>query len=127
MDRAPSQEVTDAFLVIDKDGVAKPWNEASYYTEDFKQGKLWVNDANLPGTSRQTFCTTIVYDSCHFFTSACDYPPKGNIHYLSNKEQARHVTKSGYVYRKGVYEDKWLWYSDPTNYHYVVLRLAAHI
>ena len=25
---------------------------------------------------------------------------------------------------RGVYEDKWLWYSDPTNYHYVVLRLG---
>ena len=123
MDRAPSQEVTDAFLVIDKDGVAKPWNEASYYTEDFKQGKLWVNDA-IYGHRDKRFAATIVYDSCHFFTSLVTTRLKGNIHYLSNKEQARHVTKSGYVYRKGVYEDKWLWYSDPTNYHYVVLRLG---
>ena len=68
MDRAPSQEVTDAFLVIDKDGVAKPWNEASYYTEDFKQGKLWVNDA-IYGYRDKRFAATIVYDSCRFFTS----------------------------------------------------------
>ena len=123
MDRTPSQEVTDAFLVTDKDGVAKPWNEASYYTEDFKQGKLWVNDA-IYGHRDKRFAATIVYDSCRFFTSLVTTRLKGNIHYLSNKEQARHVTKSGYVYRKGVYEDKWLWYSDPTNYHYVVLRLG---
>ena len=97
--------MTDAFLVIDKDGVAKPWNEASYYTEDFKQGKLWVNDA-IYGHRDKRFAATIVYDSCRFFTSLVTTRLKGNIHYLSNKEQARHVTKSGYVYRKGVYEDK---------------------
>ncbi|MBC8617995.1 RagB/SusD family nutrient uptake outer membrane protein [Parabacteroides faecis] len=123
MERTPSQEVTDAFLVIDKDGKAKRWDEASYYTEDFKQGKLWVRDA-LYGHRDKRFDATIVYDSCHYFTSIVSTRLKGNIHYLSNKEQTRHVSKSGYIYRKNVYESKWVWYSDPTDYHYVVLRLG---
>lgn len=123
LDRTPSQELADAYLVVDKDGVAKPWNEASYYTEDFKQGKLWVHDA-LYAHRDKRFEATIVCDSSMLFTSLVTTRLGGNIHYLSNKEQARHVTKSGYTYRKGVYEDKWLWYSNPQDYHYVALRLG---
>lgn len=123
LDRTPSQELTNNFLVVDKDGVAKRWDETSYYNDDFKQGKLWVHDA-IYGHRDKRFDATIVYDSCRLFTSLVTTRLKGNIHYLSNKEQARHVTKTGYTYRKGVYESKWLWYSDPTDYHYVVLRLG---
>lgn len=123
LDRMPSQELTDAYLVVDKDGVAKPWDEASYYTEDFKQGKVWVHDA-LYAHRDKRFEATIVCDSSMLFTSLVTTRLGGNIHYLSNKEQARHVTKSGYAYRKGVYEDKWLWYSNPQDYHYVALRLG---
>lgn len=123
MERTPAQELTDAFLVTDKDGVAKSWDETSYYKEDFAQGKIWVHDALYKHRDKR-FDATIVYDSCQFFTSIVSTRLKGNLHYLSNKEQARHVTKTGYIYRKGVYEDKWLWYSDPTDYHYVALRLG---
>lgn len=123
MERTPSQALTDAYLVIDKDGVAKRWDETAYYNEDFKQGKLWVRDA-LYAHRDKRFDATIVYDSCHYFTSIVSTRLKGNIHYLSNKEQARHMSKTGYIYRKGVYESKWLWYSDPTDYHTVVLRLG---
>ncbi len=123
MDRTPSHDLTDAYLVVDKDGVAKHWSETAYY-RDFTEGKQkWVHPAIYEHRDKR-FEATIVCDSSMLLNSLVTTRVGGNIHYLSNKEQTRHVTKTGYTYRKGLYESKWIWYETPTDYHYVVLRLG---
>lgn len=124
LERTPSQELTDAYLVTDKDGVAKPWNETAYYTQDFKPGISYVHDALYNKHRDKRFDATIVCDSSRYFKSIVTTRLKGNIHWQSNVEQPTMVSKSGYIYRKGIYEDKPVWFQNPTNYHYVVLRLG---
>ena len=124
LERTPSHDLTDAFLVVDRDGKAKKWDEASYYTKDYLQDhSLWVHDALYKNRDAR-FDATIVCDSSVFYTNLVTTRMGGNVHYLSNKEQPRHVSKSGYLWRKCMYEAEWLWYSNPTNYHYVLLRLG---
>ncbi len=122
LEKTPSQEATDAYLVKDVDGKAKMWNETSYY-DSFIPGESSVYDAIYRHRDSR-FYANIVCDSSMFFTSLVTTRLGGNIHYLSNVQQDRHMTKSGYVFRKGIYEDKWLYYDVPTNYHYVILRLG---
>ncbi len=122
LEKTPSQEVTDAYLVKDIDGKAKMWNETSYY-DSFIPGESSVYDAIYRHRDSR-FYANIVCDSSMFFTSLVTTRLGGNIHYLSNVQQDRHMTKSGYLFRKGIYEDNWLYYNVPTNYHYVILRLG---
>ena len=122
LEKTPSQEATDAYLVKDVDGKAKMWNETSYY-DSFIPGESSVYDAIYRHRDSR-FYANIVCDSSMFFTSLVTTRLGGNIHYLSNVQQDRHMTKSGYVFRKGIYEDNWLYYNVPTNYHYVILRLG---
>lgn len=122
LEKTPSQELTDAYLVVDEDGKAKHWSETSYY-QSFVPGESSVN--NTIYTNRdERFYANIVSDSTMFYTTLVTTRVGGNIHYLSNVQQDRHMTKSGYVFRKGIYEDTWLYYNVPTNYHYVILRLG---
>lgn len=122
LEKTPSQEATDAYLVIDSDGNAKPWSETSYY-QSFEPGKSSV--FNVLYTNRdKRFHANIVCDSTMYFTSLITTRLGGNVNYASNVQQDRHMTKSGYLFRKNIYEDKWLYYNVPTNYHYVMLRLG---
>lgn len=122
LEKTPSQEATDAYLVIDSDGLAKHWNETSYY-QSFEPGKS--NVFNVLYTNRdKRFHASIVCDSTMYFTSLITTRLGGNVNYASNVQQDRHMTKSGYLFRKNIYEDKWLYYNVPTNYHYVILRLG---
>lgn len=122
LEKTPSQEITDAYLVEDIDGKAKMWNETSYY-QSFVPGEGSVHEAIYLHRDNR-FYANIVCDSSMFFSSLVTTRLGGNINYLSNVQQDRHMTKSGYVFRKGIYEDTWLYYNVPTNYHYVMLRLG---
>lgn len=122
LEKTPSQDVVDAYLVKDTDHKAKIWNETSYF-KSFVPGKGSVHQAMYTNRDKR-FYASIVCDSSMFYTSLITTRIGGNVHYLSNVQQDRHMTKSGYVFRKGIYEDKWLYYNVPTNYHYVILRLG---
>lgn len=122
LEKTPSQEATDAYLVNDLDGKAKMWNEASYY-KTFVPGKGSVNKAIYTNRDKR-FYANFVNDSSMMYTSLLTTRIGGNVHYASNVQQDRHMTKSGYVFRKSIYEDQWLYYNVPTNYHYVLLRLG---
>jgi hypothetical protein len=122
LEKTPSQEITDAYLVKDEDGKAKRWNETTYY-QSFVPGESSVYNTIYTNRDKR-FYANIVCDSSMFYTSLVTTRIGGNINYLSNVQQDRHMTKSGYVFRKGIYEDTWLYYNVPTNYHYVILRLG---
>lgn len=122
LEKTPSQELTDAYLVVDADGKAKHWSETSYYAS-FVPGKDKVYDVLYQNRDKR-FHANIVADSTMYFTSLITTRINGNVHYGSNVQQDRHMTKSGYLVRKNIYEDNWLYYDVPTDYHYVLLRLG---
>ena len=49
---------------------------------------------------------------------------KGNLNWATKAAEIWGTPISGYVYRKGVYEAVRLLNSEPTSYHYVLLRLG---
>ncbi len=124
LERTPSQELTDAFLVVDKaDGKAKKWNETAAYKNFRPNSGRQMHDA-VYANRDQRFYATIVYDHSKYFTNTVTTRRGGNVHYASNVQQDRHMSKTGYLYRKGMYEDTWLYYNVPTNYCYPILRLG---
>lgn len=124
LERTPSQELTDAFLVVDPaDGKAKKWDQTSTYRAWKPNNGVEMHDA-VYGKRDKRFYATIVHDKSNYFTNIVTTRRGGNIHYASNVQQDRHMTKSGYLYRKGMYEDKWLYYNVPTDYCYPILRLG---
>lgn len=48
----------------------------------------------------------------------------GNLHWDCRADGTWGPTLTGYIWRKGVYTGRTVWYSDPTYYHRVILRLG---
>lgn len=122
LEKTPSQELVDAYLVNDADGESKYWDETSYFA-DFIPGVSSVQNAMYKNRDKR-FYASIVQDSSMMYTSLLTTRLGGNVNYKSNVQQDRHMTKSGYIFRKNIYEDEWLYYNVPTNYHYMILRLG---
>lgn len=118
----PSVDLVNAYQVIDEDGTAKDWNQTTYYNH-YKEKGGYVSKAIYKNRD-QRFYATIVYDSTHYFNSIVTTRELGNLHWGSNIYGDWGMTKTGYVYRKGMYEVKPVYNSEPTFYHYVVLRLG---
>ncbi|WP_419031822.1 RagB/SusD family nutrient uptake outer membrane protein, partial [Dysgonomonas gadei] len=72
------------------------------------------------------FYSTITYDSCWYMNSLLTMRLGGNMYYKNNMEKDQHMTKSGYLYRKGSYLDKdmIIGSSVKMNYHLTPLRLG---
>lgn len=117
----PSVDLANAYLAIDKDGTAKEWDQTSYY-KDFKANGGRVYDAIYKHRDKR-FEASIVYDSCTYFANKVFLREGGNLYY-SSKNEDWGMPVSGYIYRKGVYEVKRLLNDQPSNYHYVLLRLG---
>lgn len=123
-EKSPSQEIVDAYQVIDSDGIAKDWNETTYYN-NFRQGEDYVH--NMMYMNRDArFYSTIVYDSCWYMNSLLTMRLGGNMYYKNNMEKDQHMTKSGYLYRKGSYLDNnaIIGWSTKINFHLTPLRLG---
>ncbi|SMO32486.1 Starch-binding associating with outer membrane [Saccharicrinis carchari] len=122
LEKTPPQQLVDAYLVNDADGESKPWNQTSYF-QAFVPHVSSVQDAMYKNRDKR-FYASIVQDSSMMYTSLLTTRIGGNVHYASNVQQDRHMTKSGYVFRKAIYEAQWLYYNVPTDYHYTILRLG---
>ncbi|MDD4406184.1 MAG: RagB/SusD family nutrient uptake outer membrane protein [Parabacteroides sp.] len=123
-EKSPSQEIVNAYQVIDADGVAKEWDKTTYY-ENFRQGVDYVH--NMMYTNRDArFYSTITYDSCWYMNSLLTMRLGGNMYYKNNMEKDQHMTKSGYIYRKGSYLDNntIIGAGVKMNYHLTPLRLG---
>lgn len=118
----PSVDLVNAYQVIDEDGTAKNWDETSYY-KDFAKNGGYVSNAIYKNRDKR-FYATVVQDSAKFFNSTITTRDKGNAHWNSNIYGNWGQTKTGYVYRKCMYETKRVYCEDPTCYHYVLLRLG---
>lgn len=121
-DRFPGQNLVDAYLVTDKDGIAKKWNQTSYYTDYNARGGY--ASSVLYNNRDKRFYTTVVYDSTKLFNNWVLTRDLGNLNRLGNKLSDWGMSESDYYYRKGLYEAKKVWYSDATDYSQPIIRLG---
>ncbi|WP_126246267.1 RagB/SusD family nutrient uptake outer membrane protein [Chitinophaga rhizosphaerae] len=122
-ERFPSQNLVDAYEVIDDaDGKARKWDQSSYYL-DFLANGGYVSKAIYFNRDKR-FYATIVYDSTKLFNNVVWTRALGNLNRLSNTGGEWGVSETNYYYRKGLYEAKKVWYSDPTDHHQSVIRLG---
>lgn len=118
----PSTDLVAEYEVVDADGTAKDWDQTSYYRHYQEQGG-YVSDAVYRNRDAR-FYATVVYDSTQYFNSLVTMRDKGNLHWNSKTGSMWGTAISGYLYRKGVYEDRYVYVDDPAFYHYVLLRLG---
>lgn len=97
-------------------------DKTSYYQNYITNGG-YVSNAIYKNRDKR-FYATIVQDSSKYFNSIVTMRDKGNLHWNSRVGGDWGSALTGYLYRKGVYTDKKVWYSDPTYYHYVIMRLG---
>lgn len=118
----PSVDLVNDYQVIDDDEQAKNWDQTSYY-QRYKANGGFVSDAIYKNRDAR-FYATVAYDSTQYFNSIITTRKWGNLHWDSKSGGDWGMALSGYLYRKGVYTKKPLLVSDPTYYHYVVMRLG---
>ena len=118
----PSVDLVNQYLVVDADGKAKEWDQTSYY-KNFREKGGYVSDAVYKNRDNR-FYASIAYDSTTYFKNTITMRKKGNLNWESKTAEIWGMPISGYVYRKGVYEAVRLLNSEPTSYHYVLLRLG---
>lgn len=118
----PSVSLVNDYLVVDADGKAKEWDQTSYYN-NYKTNGGYVSKAIYQNRDNR-FYASVVYDSTAYFKNFVMLREGGNLYYASKATEFWGMPVSGYIYRKGVYESKRLLNSEPTNFHYVLLRLG---
>ena len=118
----PSVDLVNQYLVVDEDGKAKEWDETSYYQNFLAKGG-YVSNAIYKNRDNR-FYASISQDSSNYFKNTITMRKKGNLNWASKAAEIWGTPISGYVYRKGVYEAVRLLNSEPTSYHYVLLRLG---
>lgn len=118
----PSVDLVNQYLVVDEDGKAKEWDETSYYQNFLAKGG-YVSNAIYKNRDNR-FYASIAQDSSNYFKNTITMRKKGNLNWASKAAEIWGTPISGYVYRKGVYEAVRLLNSEPTSYHYVLLRLG---
>lgn len=112
--RWPSQELVDAYLVEENgEAVHKTW-------EDF-QGMpsrlMWENRDDR-------FEQSIVRDSAQYSKSIFTFRRGGNSHWTSNPLSTWGMSKSGYMFRKWMYEHEYFFWNYPVDWAEPILRLG---
>ena len=118
----PSVDLVNDYEVKDVDGTAKDWDQSSFY-KAYQQNGGYVSTAIYQNRDNR-FYATVVQDSSRYFNSLVTMRTKGNMHWDSKAGGDWGMALSGYLYLTGVYTAKPLLNSDPTYYHYIVLRLG---
>lgn len=114
----PTQNLVDDYLVTDADGKEKVWDKTSYVTT----GRNVYQ--KIHSKRDQRFYATCIYDSCMYFKNLAFTRADGNVTAPSLGGGANNGSTSGYWFRKYIYFDAKLWYSDNTPYCYSILRLG---
>ena len=152
MSHAPSQNLVDNYLVIDRlTNQAVPWNESTqfknsvnevpvsdvadmaYDPKELVNGKGYVSKDGTKlnelvyGNRDKRFYATIVYDSCLFYGETITMCQKGNLNRCSRvgNPGTSHMPLTIYMWRKSIYNVSPRPFVDVlTDYHYVVFRLG---
>lgn len=120
--RTPSLDMVNEYEVIDEDGVARKWNETSYY-RDFRPGIDYVSNVFFKNRDKR-FYASIVYDSTMYFNNLVTMRDKGNLHYKSTQKKATLATQSGFWLRKTTYENQQAQALKYTDAHLVIFRVG---
>lgn len=118
----PSNSLVDDYLVVDTDGEAKKWDETSYYS-DFVANGGYVSNAIYKNRDLR-FYASVAQDSSKYFNNIITIRRGGNMHWESNASGNWSMTRSGYYFRKGVYENVKLWANNNQAYHFHIMRLG---
>lgn len=152
MSHAPSQNLVDNYLVIDRlTNQAVPWNESTqfknsvnevpvsdvadmaYDPKELVNGKGYVSKDGTKlnelvyGDRDKRFYATIVYDSCLFYGETITMCQKGNLNRCSRvgNPGTSHMPLTNYMWRKSIYNVSPRPFVDVlTDYHYVIFRLG---
>ena len=152
MSHAPSQNLVDNYLVIDRlTNQAVPWNESTqfknsvnevpvsdvadmaYDPKELVNGKGYVSKDGTKlnelvyGDRDKRFYATIVYDSCLIYGETITMCQKGNLNRCSRvgNPGTSHMPLTNYMWRKSIYNVSPRPFVDVlTDYHYVVFRLG---
>ncbi len=152
MSHAPSQNLVDNYLVINRlTNQAVPWNESTqfknsvnevpvsdvadmaYDPKELVNGKGYVSKDGTKlnelvyGNRDKRFYATIVYDSCLFYGETITMCQKGNLNRCSRvgNPGTSHMPLTNYMWRKSIYNVSPRPFVDVlTDYHYVVFRLG---
>ncbi|MCL5245327.1 RagB/SusD family nutrient uptake outer membrane protein [Cellulophaga sp. 20_2_10] len=120
----PSADLVDDYLVEDTDGVAKKWDQTSYYQDYINTGGF-LSEAIYNEHRDARFFASIVQDSSKFFSNTVTTRVGGNMHYAQSTKGTEASTISGYFLRKGIYESIEGYKSTVfTDHHQVVMRLG---
>ncbi|MEG1544191.1 MAG: RagB/SusD family nutrient uptake outer membrane protein [Tannerellaceae bacterium] len=122
----PTQDLVDEYMVVDKDGIARKWDESQTFKENWPiigTHAMWLN-------RDKRFYATIVHDS-----AVIEYP--GAKQYIEmttdpnsylNKEPVGHCSHTGYLCRKFKYEGSEAKFvpngDNPSETHWVLFRYA---
>ncbi len=121
--RFPSQDLVDEYEVIDEDGVAKKWNETSYF-QNFRPGVDYVSSFMFKNRDKR-FEASIVHDSTFLHTNLVMTRVKGSSNLVeTNKGRYTNRSASGYMTRKGVNDKDFVNANGFTDYHHVLFRLG---
>ncbi|MEX6688806.1 RagB/SusD family nutrient uptake outer membrane protein [Danxiaibacter flavus] len=122
MNYVPSQDLVDDYLVTDADGRERKWDATSFIAT----GKSVYEKMYQRRDKR--FYSTIIYDSSKYFKNWAYLRANGNVSSNISPLNGGNInggaSQTGYLFNKYVYQAKKLWYSDPTDYCYSVLRLG---
>lgn len=110
----PSQELIDSYAFIqDGEAVIKKGID----NQGFPSQEFWKNrDAR--------FEQSIVHDNSNFKRSTFTYRKGGNAHWTSNPLSTWGMSKTGYMFRKWMYENDFIFYNYPVQYAEPILRLG---
>lgn len=143
---APTQNLADAYLVIDETTKeAVQWDESSQFKNNVQVtdgAPTWATDGekaeviyngNVTGSGTISeimynnrdarFYATFVYDGCTYWNEDIWTTVKGNLWRKVNGGLGPHMGLTNYYWRKGVYNvEPRVLAGTPTDYHYVAMR-----
>jgi len=120
--RAPTWDLTTAYLVVDTDGVAKKWDETSYY-DDWKNNGGYVSSFLWKNRDAR-FEASIAHDSTYLFKNLITTRVGGNLHRAMMLKGQANSSRSGIWMRKCIYEQEPLFAKNSTPYHRIIARLG---
>ncbi|RIJ50842.1 RagB/SusD family nutrient uptake outer membrane protein [Maribellus luteus] len=113
-ERWPSQELVDAYL-FNENGVVS--QKAGVDFQGQPSRLMWQNrDAR--------FEQSIVHDSAQYRNSIFTYRVGGNSHWTSNPLSTWGMSKTGYMFRKWMYEQDFFFYNYPVDWAEPIFRLG---
>jgi starch-binding outer membrane protein, SusD/RagB family len=119
----PTQDIADAFLMIDEDGTAKNWWETTYWQNHKDDGELAVQ--NMYKNRDKRFYSSIIYDGSIYLGDTINIRPPYWA-YRKQMDRKLHRAMTGYNIRKGMYNnvENWSWPPPAVDYHWPLIRLS---